>query len=275
MWLRFDLNFCYSYCLDRIIQFVKLVSHMDLVPHFNIRHQPDDSTCGPTCLQAVYQFYGDPISLGETIVQVPQLGDGGTLAVYLACHALKRGYRATIIPFNLKVFDPTWSQASADEIAAKLKQQKACKKEPELQTTIEAYIEYLEFGGRLKFEVLTAGLLRRYLKRSIPIMTGLSSTYLYQSSREYEANGRLIFDDVRGESAGHFVVLSGYDREERTVLVADPLDPNPMTQNRYYHVNIYRLICAIMLGVLTYDGNLLVIEPKNSQRTSGNIHRPV
>jgi hypothetical protein len=239
---------------------------MDLVPHLNIRYQPDDSTCGPTCLQAVYQYYGDPVSLKETIAQVPQICGGGTLAVYLACHALKRGYRTTIIPYNLKVFDPTWSQASADEIAVKLKQQKACKKDPELRTAIEAYLEYLELGGRLKFEVLTAGLLRRYLKRSIPIMTGLSSNYLYQSAREYEANGRLLFDDVRGESTGHFVVLSGYDREDRTVLVADPLDPNPMTQDRYYHVSIYRLICAIMLGVLTYDGNLLVIEPKNSQR---------
>jgi hypothetical protein len=247
---------------------------MDSVPHFNIRHQPDDSTCGPTCLQAVYQYYGDPVSLKETIADVPQLGGGGTLAVYLACDALKRGYRATIISYNLKVFDPTWSQASAAQIADKLKQQSACKKEPELRTAIEAYLEYLELGGRLKFEVLTASLLRRYLKRSIPIITGLSSTYLYQSAREYEADGRLIFDDVRGESTGHFVVLSGYDRGQRTVLVADPSDPNPMTRDRYYHVNIYRLICAIMLGVLTYDGNLLIIEPKKSRRISGKISRP-
>jgi hypothetical protein len=246
---------------------------MDSIHHFNIRHQPDDSTCGPTCLQAVYQYYGDTVSFQETIAEVPQLGGGGTLAVYLACHALKRGYRTTIISYNLKVFDPTWSQASTAEIAAKLKQQSACKKELELRTAIEAYLEYLELGGRLKFEVLTAGLLRRYLKRSIPIITGLSSTYLYQSAREYEENGRLIFDDVRGESTGHFVVLSGYDREERTVLVADPSDPNPMTRDRYYHVDIYRLICAIMLGVLTYDGNLLIIEPKKSRRISGNISR--
>lgn len=234
---------------------------MDSVLRFNIRHQPDDSTCGPTCLQAVYQYYGDPVSFQETIAEVPQLVGGGTLAVYLACHALKRGYRTTIISYNLKVFDPTWSQAATAEIAVKLKQRNACKKEPELRTAIEAYLEYLNLGGRLKFEVMTAGLLRRYLKRSIPIITGLSSTYLYQSAREYEDNGRLIFDDVRGDSTGHFVVLSGYDREQRTVLVADPWDPNPMTRDRYYHVNIYRLICAIMLGVLTYDGNLLIIEP--------------
>ena len=199
---------------------------------------------------------------------MPQLDGGGTLAVYLACHALERGYRATIIPYNLKVFDPTWSKATAAEIASKLQQQLACKPGADLHIAINAYLDYLALGGRFKFEVLTAGLIRRYLKRSIPIMTGLSSTYLYQTAREYEADGRLVFDDVRGESTGHFVMLSGYNRQERTVLVADPLDPNPLTEDRYYQVNIYRLICAIMLGVLTYDGDLLIIEPKKTKKKS-------
>ena len=234
---------------------------VSVVP-FKICQQPDDSSCGPTCLHAVYQFFGDPISLKDTIAQVPELDGGGTLAVYLACHALKRGYKATIIPYNLKVFDPTWSQASAAEISAKLQQQLFCKQEPDLQVAIKAYLTFLKLGGRLRFEVLTAALIRHYLKKSIPIMTGLSSTYLYQTAREYDTDGQLIYDDVRGESTGHFVVLAGYDRKERTVLVADPLDPNPITPDRYYHVDIYRLICAIMLGVLTYDGNLLIIEPK-------------
>jgi hypothetical protein len=241
---------------------------MNSIPHFSICHQPDDSSCGPTCLQAVYRYFGDRVSLLETIAEVPQIEGGGTLAVYLGCHALKRGYRASIIPYNLRVFDPTWSHASPVEIAAKLKKQARCKKDPDLHTAIEAYLEYIELGGRLKFEVLTAGLLRRYLKRSIPIMTGLSSTYLYQSAREHEVNGRLVFDDVCGESTGHFVVLSGYDREKRTVLVADPLSQNPMTEDRHYSVNIYRLICAIMLGVLTNDGNLLIIEPRKKPARS-------
>lgn len=248
---------------------------MGAVSDFNICNQPDDSSCGPTCLHAVYQFYGDPISLSDIIAQVPQLDGGGTLAVYLACHALERGYRATIIPYNLKVFDPTWSKATAAEIASKLQQQLACKPGADLHIAINAYLDYLALGGRFKFEVLTAGLIRRYLKRSIPIMTGLSSTYLYQTAREYEADGRLVFDDVRGESTGHFVMLSGYNRQERTVLVADPLDPNPLTEDRYYQVNIYRLICAIMLGVLTYDGDLLVIEPKKRKKPAPQSVKPL
>ena len=95
-----------------------------------------------------------------------------------------------------------------------------------------------------------------------PMIAGLSSTYLYQSAREYGPQGE--YDDVRGVPGGHFVVLFGYDNESRDVRVADPWQPNP-EKERYYEVGINRLICAILLGVLTYDANLLVISPSRKR----------
>src|SRR5262245_26599770 len=32
---------------------------------FDIKAQPDEVTCGPTCLHALYQYYGDKISLKQ------------------------------------------------------------------------------------------------------------------------------------------------------------------------------------------------------------------
>ncbi len=234
---------------------------------FDINQQPDDTTCGPTCLHAVYRYYDDTISLPEVISETRQLADGGTLSVWLACHALQRGYQTTIYPFGLQVFDPTWADLPREVIAQKLTRQLDFKeKKPGFRVVTQAYLEYLRLGGNLKFEVMTAALIRRYLKKSIPILTGLSSTYLYGSAREVYEGGQSVFDDVRGESAGHFVVLAGYDRENRSVLVADPFVPNPVAPSRYYAVNIYRLICAIMLGILTYDGNLLVIRKSRRKK---------
>lgn len=235
--------------------------------HLEILRQPDYTTCGPTCLHAVYRYFNDPISLQEVISEVSQLAEGGTLAVYLACHALKRGYKTTIFPYNLQIFDPTWSDVSHTEIAAKLRRQLSFKKEISgFEVVTNAYLEYLGLGGILRFEVMTPALIRRYLKRSIPILTGLSATYLYNSAREYDTGGALKYDDVRGESTGHFVVLAGYKREDRSVLVADPLMPNPFAPSQYYSVNIYRLISAIMLGILTYDGNLLIIQERERKK---------
>ena len=74
----------------------------------DILSQPDETTCGPTCLHAVYRYYRDDISLKQVISEAHLLEGGGTLEVLLACHALRRGYRATIYTYNLQVFDPTW-----------------------------------------------------------------------------------------------------------------------------------------------------------------------
>ncbi len=234
----------------------------------NIRPQPDQTTCGPTCLHAVYRYLNDPMPLSRIISEVPDLEGGGTLAVYLGCHALRRGYRVTIYTYNLKVFDPTWFVAEGTDIAHNLRLQLKYKRaDPLFKTATEAYLTYLALGGELRFEVLTAGLVRKYLRLGIPILTGLSATYLYNCAREYAEGPHLYYDDIRGESTGHFVVLSGYDKEQRRVMIADPLLPNPVSPGQYYEVHIYRLVCAIMLGILTYDGNLLIIEKPAKRKT--------
>jgi hypothetical protein len=241
---------------------------------FDIWPQPDNTTCGPTCLHAVYRYYEDTIALPQVIEEVPTLEGGGTLSVYLAMHALKRGYWTTIIPYNLQIFDPTWTHLPPAEIILRLRRQAAFKKRlPEFQRVTDAYLEYLQLGGQLRFEVLTASLIRNYLKRGVPILTGLSATYLYDASREFDVDGNVIYDDVRGESCGHFVVLAGYNRENRRALVADPFLPNPLADGQHYAVALDRLVCAILLGILTYDGDLLIIQPnrrKNRKPREGS-----
>lgn len=240
---------------------------MDAKLLFDINLQLDNTTCGPTCLHAIYRYYNDQIPLQKVTAEVPSIPEGGTLDVYLACHALRRGYQATIFPYNLQIFDPTWSAIRSSEIAVKLRRQLSFKKNiPGIEVVTNAYLDFLELGGRLRFEVMTAALIRRYLKKSIPILTGLSATYLYNTAREFGNGDELNYDDVRGESVGHFVVLTGYDSKNRSVLVADPLKTNPVADSRYYSVSIYRLVCAIMLGILTYDGNLLIIQKRERKK---------
>jgi len=222
--------------------------------------QPDDSTCGPTCLHGVYRYYGLDRPLEQVIRDVPSLEGGGTLAVLLGTEALHRGFEATLFVYNLLVFDPTWAALEPAALVQKLKERRAAKTDPKLRTAIDAYLHFLELGGRLRFENLTPALLRRFLKQRIPIMTGLSATFLYQSAREIVVDGRLLDDDVHGDPQGHFVVLSGYDPATRSVKVSDPLRPNPFGSPEYV-VDLFRLLNAIMLGVVTYDANLLVIRP--------------
>jgi len=235
---------------------------MDHRLHFEILPQPSNTTCGPTCLHAVYRYLGDELPLEQVIEETQALQEGGTLAVMLGCHALRRGFEVSIDTFNLQVFDPTWFNASGDTIdpdrmIAKLEQQAKLKARPKLVMACTAYVEFLRLGGKVRMEDLTSALLRRYLKQNIPLLTGLSATYLYREARETGSSGKP--DDVKGEPSGHFVVLCGYDKEKRSVLVADPWEPNPLSSDHTYVVDLDRVICSILLGILTYDANLLIV----------------
>lgn len=226
-----------------------------------IHAQPDDSSCGPTCLHAIYRFYKDNISLESVIHEVKTLEGGGTLAVFLGCHALKRGYTATIYTVNLHVFDPTWFTQSKEYMVERLKLRSKARKDSKLSAAVEGYVEFLENGGEIKFRDMSSSIIRKYLDKNIPVISGLSSTFLYRSMREVGETNRE--DDIEGDPAGHFVVLVRYDRIRKRILLADPYEGNPLHSEQYYYISSGRLINSILLGIVTYDSNLLIIEPGN------------
>lgn len=232
-----------------------------------VHSQPNDTSCGPTCLHALYRYWNYRISLNQIIDDIKPLPGGGTLAVSLACHAIRRGFEAKIYTYDLDIFDPTWFSPEID-IGEKLRKQQRIKRYRKLIIATKHYLEYLSLGGKILYHPLNGKLIRSYLNQNIPILTGLSATHLYDSAREFEEKE----DDIRGRPVGHFVMLSGYDRQKRHITVADPLHDNPRFNTQYYQVAMDRLIASILLGTITYDANLLILKPKG-QNAHGGFHR--
>lgn len=231
-----------------------------MLKKLTILPQPDDVTCGPTALHAVYKFFGEDLNLPELIREIEMLETGGTLAVYLGIDAIKRGYSATVYSYNLRIFDPSWFSLSSKLLIEKLEEQYEYKDGKRFRKTCSAYLEFLKMGGTLRFDNLEYSVIKNHTDRGLPVIAGLSSTYLYPSVREHETrNNKIIYDDIRGEPTGHFVVVKGIDSNE--VWIADPYNLNPFNREiREYKVPVARFINSIMLGVLSYDANLLVIE---------------
>ncbi len=229
-----------------------------------INPQPDDETCGSTCLHAVYRHYGYDIEHTEVIKTVKRSLSGGTLAPYLGMHALERGFTASILINNMDIFDPSWFEHSeaAVNLSAKLEEQLKYKSNEGIRQSSLAYQDFLHAGGIIKFKFLNVELLMEYFSYRLPIITGLSATYLYNTQREYYVDGKSISDDVKGTPLGHFVIITGYDQVHRQIIVADPYQANKMSGNCYYRVSAHRLINAILMGMITYDANLLIIQPK-------------
>ena len=224
--------------------------------------QPDDVTCGPTSLHAIYHHYGYQISLHRLISEIEMLEGGGTLGAFLGLDALKRGFDATIHSVNLEILDPTWVNLSMEALADKLRQEYAAKHRAKLRVAIKAYLRFIELGGIVSLKDFKPGLFDRYFKKNVPLIAGVSTTFLYQSKREYTNSDNMsVFDDIHGDPMGHFVVVYG-ENEEKKFLIADPDCTNPIAHDHYYAVERNRLVHSILLGILTYDSLILAVQPK-------------
>ena len=222
--------------------------------------QPDDTSCGPTSLHAVYSYYNLGVELAQLITDISSLETGGTLAVYLGIDALQRGMAATIY----------WWSLDPPALIDKLELQQELKKKKRFLQASQAYITFLRQGGRILFDQLSPHLLANTLQLSIPILTGLSATFLYNSMREITRGKRSHYDDIAGEPVGHFVVLTDY-LTDNMVRIADPYNGNPLCNSQYYTLPVQRLINAIHLGSMTYDANLLIVQPvKDSDAKDSN-----
>jgi len=222
------------------------------VPRFE---QPDDLTCGPTCLAKVYQYYGFTRSIDAIAAETPRNPDGGTLAVGLAVGALRHGFRPTIYPFGLRVFDPTWRRLPRGSLIEKLRERADTVAGGRLRRAVKAYVDYLTMGGKVQFRDPSARLLVNILRRRDPILTGLSATFLYRTARERADR----YDDVAGHSAGHFVVVCGYRPRSDRFIVTDPFRNVPLSRTGRYAVSADRLLAAVLLGDQTFDAVLLTL----------------
>src|SRR5690606_19351045 len=136
--------------------------------------QPDDVTCGPTCLRKVYHYFGVDLPLEEVIGEIDRNEDGGTLAVFLGVAALRRGFHARIYSYDLRLFDPTWHRLSPEGLTEKLRLRVPHLPTVKARRAAKAYLKFLELGGEIAFEELTPRLLKRILNRNHPILAGLS-----------------------------------------------------------------------------------------------------
>lgn len=231
------------------------------VPRFA---QPDEVSCGPTCLLQIYRHYGDLTPFEEIAEGVARNEDGGTLAVHLGAAALHQGYAARIVSWNLRLFDPTWARLETGALRAKLRARAAVSRDAKRRAALLAYDDFLCEGGRVEFGLdLTPALLTDVLDRGHPALVGLSATHLYRHVRVRPHDNE--DDDLQGEPMGHFVVVAGYVRGGAGFAVRDPYVDIPFSRTGRYTVPAQRLVNAVLLGDSTYDAVLLEIWPRRKK----------
>lgn len=234
------------------------------VPRFA---QPDDVSCGPSCLAQVLAYYGDVQQISALSDRVRRNPDGGTLAVNLAHLALDLGYRVRLYPFGVRVFDPSWWELEDAEIAERLDLRSRGLADPVERAVVKAWRDLLRRGGYVAFHEPSPALLARIIAQDRPLICGLNATWLYREPRDRPHDN--VPDDIDGWPVGHFVVLHGYTGRGLHFHVNDPSEDAPFSaggdpmgpRTGHYPLPADRLIHAILLGDATRDAVLLEIWP--------------
>lgn len=245
--------------------------------------QPDDTSCGPTCLAQVLRFFGDRRPPAELRRRLRRNPDGGTLAVHLGRLALELGHHARLHPLGVRVFDPTWWALDQATLRDRLARRAAGLADPEGRELAAAWLDYVDAGGHLAFHEPSPALLVRILDRGHPIICGLSATWLYRESRTIPETN--VEDDVLGWPQGHFVTVVGHTGGGKHFHIVDPSPDAPVATGGAptassgqapgrYPLPADRLIHAILLGDITHDAVLLEVWPSRTAATRGPESSP-
>lgn len=232
--------------------------------------QPDDVSCGPTCLAQVLAWYGELRSIEELGALIRRNPDGGTQAVHIGALALELGYNVRLYPFGVRVFDPTWWELEDEDLVERLTAradalERIAAPRDEI-AAVRAWRDLLQAGGRVAFHEPSPRLMARVLAKGRPLIVGLNATWLYREIRHRPDDN--VPDSLAGWPVGHFVVVCGYTGHGRHLHVRDPSEDAPEhlhpagAHRGSYPVPGDRLVHAVLLGDLTRDAVLLEVWPK-------------
>lgn len=227
----------------------------------NILPQINHQLSGAETLRGIYAYYGEDISMDDLVVSTTRFSNRRLRPLALAIDALERGYAVTVHCCDTRIFDLSWMGLVSSELKEKLEYHKSKADSVHLTQTFDAYIQILEKGGTIDLSEINRAVIRKAVELKAPIIAAVSATHLFHSKREYlDSKDRPVLDDAKGKTAGHLVAVTAWVGKE--ITLHDPYLANPITGKAKYKVYISRLMRSILLGVLSYDAQMVVITKK-------------
>ena len=227
-----------------------------------------DSECAPACLAMVFDSFKIRVGMDTILNKIPKdIPKWRDWLYVLGTIALENGLTARLVNMSTQTLDPSWQTLPMSTLKKKLsaelrfvKRVIKNKREPyrfyflEHHPKIEyaelqAAIAFLNAGGRIDIQPITASHIRSALHAGFLVIASLDAAILYRSSRGIPKN-----DDIRGTTWGHVVVVAGYHGDR--FLIVDPADWYRKSQ--HFWVSSAHLI----EGIVRRDQNILMLKQK-------------
>lgn len=211
------------------------------VPRILQKRTKSSGSCGPSSVQQILAYYRISKSLEDILKEMELFDDVGiSFDGQLGEYLLNLGFKVMIYTRDTKLFDPTWFNLSRNNLIRKLKYKLSLIKQKFKRYQFRGFINFLKKSGKIKFEIITTNLFKKYINKGIPIMVGVDDSLLYRKKRCSKA---FYDDDINGKVWGHELVISGYKNNK--FQITDPFDLNPFSKNGKYFVSEDELIANI------------------------------
>jgi len=230
-----------------------------------LKIQSSPSNCIQTSVSQFLSFYGINVSPDEIEQKIPVRVNGqgkpmGTLLADIGTW-LKKTYqlKPTMHVFDAQIIDRSWFSLSQQELLAKMQEVKVIGANtaltPYAPILIDAYITYLQGGGRIDITKCTHELLQKLLSKG-PILAIVNFNYIYDYPKvSYDKKIKsYVPDTVGGKMIEHAIVLTGFD--DGVYFYNDP----DSEKGGKHQVENDVLVGAICTAQINSDNYLLTIE---------------
>lgn len=227
--------------------------------------QSTSSNCVQTSTSQLLSFYGIDLSPADIEKEVPVRKNSdnkpmGTLFADIGSW-IKSNYELQPVMhvFDSQVIDRSWKELTQAQILSELVKLQNTGIEtafsPYVPLHINAYIDYLKSGGKIRIEKCTNELLQRLLAKG-PVLTIVSFNYLYDYPRVVydQTKKNYVSNPQSGKVIEHAIVLTGY--HEGAYFYNDP----DAEYGGRHKVQDDVLIGAICSAQINSDNYLLTLE---------------
>ena len=210
------------------------------VPRFEQRVSKASGSCGPSSVQQILHYYGIKKDLNKIMDEMSLFDKGGTTGDgAMGSYLLDWGMDVEIYTIDTKLFDPSWFNLSRGRLLKKLDESKSISRGFK-RYEYKGFIDFLNKGGKLRFEAIDLRTIKDNIKMKTPMMAGVDDSLLYGKKRSRKS---FYDDDMRGKVWGHELVIAGY-RGDR-LFVVDPFPMNPFSRDGKYFVKANDLLANI------------------------------
>ncbi len=169
------------------------------IPYFP---QEKNNSCGLACLRMMLAYHDDLVTEKELSKQI-DAHSFGAFSTDLGLIALKRGYKVHCKTMYLPLVDPLKIKPNTEITLEMLQKLHVPAK---TQMTYDSWINYLQAGGELIYDLPSQNQLNMALDQNIPVLISLTLTLIERFTKHWDA--------------GHYVLISG--EEDGRYLMNDP-----------------------------------------------------